>query len=78
MRSDPIIPSRLKVGILGCLGCTLLYLLRSNLSVAIIAMVDEKAVIIEEEHGKEGDLCYVLQPNSNKSDGSHFHVSLTY
>ena len=75
MRSEqPLIPSRLKVGVLGCIGCTLLYLLRSNLSVTIIAMVDEKALIEEQEVNGTDDLCYDVW-KYNKTKESGYHVS---
>lgn len=71
---EPLMASRVKVGILGCIGCTLLYILRSNLSVAIIAMVDEKAVIKDEEGNRTGDLCYDIKA-FNRTGESHYHVS---
>ncbi|CAG2123369.1 unnamed protein product, partial [Medioppia subpectinata] len=40
-----LLPKRLIVGLLGCIGCTFLYVLRSNISVAIIAMVEPIQVI---------------------------------
>ncbi|XP_054160049.1 uncharacterized protein LOC128958258 [Oppia nitens] len=55
--NKPLVPCRLQIGILGCLGCTLLYILRSNLSVAIIAMVEETTSVSEDRH-KSQDLCY--------------------
>ena len=76
------VPSRVIVGVLGCLGCCLLYVLRSNLSVAIIAMVDEKQVIENNNESNNSqsmidkDLCYDIH-SVNKSDViSNYKVSV--
>ena len=78
MRSEkPLIPLRLRVGVLGCLGATLLYLVRSNLSLTILAMVDEKAVLEDEEQNKTNpndDLCYDIW-SYNRTKGHGYHVS---
>ena len=76
MRSErPLIPRRLIVGILGCMGSTLIYLLRANMSVAIIAMVDEKALIEDQETNHTDDLCYdVWSYNRTKDHGYHVSV----
>ena len=68
------IPVRVTVGILGCLGSTLVYVLRSCLSVAIIAMVDEKLVIEDNEQNNTVlDVCYNFT-SRNTSQESHYHV----
>ncbi|XP_054160050.1 putative inorganic phosphate cotransporter [Oppia nitens] len=48
INKPPVIPCRVTVGVLGSLGCMLLFVVRSNLSVAIIAMVDEKLLLTTE------------------------------
>ena len=75
MRSrKTLIPVRVTVGILGCMACTLVYTLRSCLSVAIIAMVDEKLVIEDNEQNNTVlDVCYDFTSH-NTTQESHYHV----
>ena len=75
----PLVPYRALVAVLGGLGCTLLYVLRSNLSVAIIAMVDEKA-ILEDKGNMTGvlhDVCFDFGLQ-NTTKESHYRVSKLY
>ena len=70
------ISSRLWVAILGSIGCTLLIVLRSNLSVAIIAMVDERDVIKDNNQTEDTDLCYDIKRAINTSHkDSEYQVS---
>ncbi|CAG2117364.1 unnamed protein product [Medioppia subpectinata] len=61
----PLVPKRFIVGLMGCLSCFMLYVLRSNLSVAIIAMVDELEVIEEDTTAHGNDLCYDINTRIN-------------
>jgi hypothetical protein len=73
----PLVPRRFIVGLLGCLGCCLLYVLRSNLSVAIIAMVDEIEVTEEDNTIQDTDLCYDIHNRINASNsGPIYHVNI--
>ena len=81
IKHNRIISSRLWVAILGSIGCTLLVVLRSNLSVAIIAMVDERDVIEYNNQTEDTDLCYDTnraKNNSHKENGyqvSHLKIN---
>ncbi|CAG2104507.1 unnamed protein product, partial [Medioppia subpectinata] len=59
------------VGVLGSIGCTLVYLLRSNLSVAIIAMVDERTIQADRDDMQTDDLCYDSS-TYNKTGGHEY------
>ncbi len=65
------ISSRLKVGILGTIACSLVYSLRVNLSVAIVAMVNQ--TMIDRRHPK--DTCSVERNETNSDD---YPVSYEY
>jgi hypothetical protein len=71
----PLVSSRLIVGFLGCFGCTLLYILRSNLSVAIVAMVDKKELVDENEDIESPDLCYTEQHHNETEYDPGYRVS---
>ncbi|CAG2110848.1 unnamed protein product, partial [Medioppia subpectinata] len=59
---------QLIVGLLGCIGCTFLYVLRSNISVAIIAMVEPIQVIhMFNNTGTQTDVCFNTYNISTKS-----------
>ena len=58
-----LVPTRLVVGLLVYTACVLLIVLRSGLSVAIIAMVDERRVIAVDSHANDSDLCYDTKPS---------------
>ncbi|CAG2118590.1 unnamed protein product, partial [Medioppia subpectinata] len=75
----PLVPKRLIVGLMGCLGCCLLYVLRSNLSVAIIAMVNELEVIEEEDTIiQDNDLCYDISTRINVSNSGPIYNGPKY
>jgi hypothetical protein len=65
------ISSRLKVGILGTIACSLVYSLRVNLSVAIVAMVNQ--TMIERRHPK--DTC---SDDLNDTYSNNYPVSYEY
>lgn len=73
----PLLPSRLIVGLLTTTGCMLLYILRSNLSVAIVAMVDKKTLVEENEDIDTQDLCYDGHHNNNTDYEPGYKVSKT-
>jgi hypothetical protein len=73
----PLLSSRLIVGFLGCFGCALLYILRSNLSVAIVAMVDKRELDNENEDIESPDLCYTGHHNETEHDPG-YRVSNSY
>ena len=66
------IPSRFKIGLLGMTACSLLYALRVNLSVAIVAMVDQTRQVDHPD-----DWCPDL-PNTNHSDTGENTVTHDY
>lgn len=53
------VPNRLVVGLLVYIGCVFLIMMRSGLSVAIIAMVDERSALAVDTPVNDTDLCYV-------------------
>jgi len=73
--NKPLVSSRLIVGFLGCFGCALLYILRLNLSVAIVAMVDKKELVDEDEDVEGPDLCYTGQHHNETEYDPGYRVS---
>ena len=60
-----LIPSRFKIGFLGMTACSLLYTLRVNLNVAIVAMVNQTTNVAHPQ-----DWCieeYVSSPESSEN-----------
>jgi hypothetical protein len=78
-----LISSRRIVCVLGATGCALLYSLRINLSVAIVAMVNHTQH--EFHHHETGNdtleseqLCFDISNNSSANDQENDEVSKTH
>lgn len=72
--AKPVIAQRLIVGILGTTACALLYIIRTNLSVAIVAMVKKDINIDDDIQNDTNQFCYD-EPRNKTNNEYDYKVS---